>query len=62
MTFVTVIDSQSTVRLVSLRMLLLLLVVSLGVLHASYITNDGCMTEYSEICEEVEKPHVELKN
>merc|ERR1712098_440469 len=52
---------QSSVSLISLKMKLLLLVISIGAFHASYIGNDVCKTEYSEICEEVEKPHVELK-
>merc|ERR1712042_327477 len=43
------------------RMKLFLLALSLGVLHATYISNDVCKTEYSTVCEDVEKPHIEHK-
>merc|ERR1712215_303137 len=54
---------QSTSNLVIPRMktFLLAFFCVCGVINASYISNDVCKTEYSTICEDVEKPHVEHK-
>merc|ERR1712142_407692 len=48
-------------NLVIYRMKIFLLALFGGVINASYISNDGCKTEYSTICEDVDKPHVEQK-